>query len=125
APCVGKTLLPEEFVDWLEANDPSVAVAVAQCLPYGQRLTYWPMRALLFDLLGLSPDAQPETTRAEIRHWLGGARGGAAPGGDPVWAGGARGRAPRAARRAAGGDDRRRRAGARRSRRPVFGLASD
>ena len=109
APGVGKTRLLEEFLDRLEANDPSVAVAVAQCLPYGQRLTYWPMRALLFDLLELSPMPQPETT----------------PGGDPALAGRGRGRVRRTDRRAARGDDRRGGAGARRSRRPVLGLASD
>ncbi len=93
APGVGKSRLLEEFVDRLEANDPSVAVAIAQCLPYGQRLTYWPMRALLFDLLELSPD---DPTRDD-------------PGRDPALAGRVRGRVRRPDRRAARGDDRRRR----------------
>ncbi len=70
APGVGKSRLLEEFIDRLVAANPDVTVAVAQCLPYGQRLTYWPLRALLFDVLGLSGDAPPEALRSEVKAWL-------------------------------------------------------
>ena len=47
----GKTRLLEEFLAQLDAAD-GFQVATARCLPYGQTLTYWPLRGLLTDLLG-------------------------------------------------------------------------
>ena len=70
APGVGKTRLLEESVDRLRAGRPDVQVAIAQCLPYGQRLTFWPMRTLLLDLLELPDDLPPEALRRGIRSWL-------------------------------------------------------
>src|SRR5262249_20519044 len=47
----GKTRLLEEFLAGL---DPAAGwqVATARCVPYGQTLTYWPLRGLLDELLG-------------------------------------------------------------------------
>jgi predicted ATPase len=45
----GKTRLLEEFLSGVDAN---VRVATGRCLPYGQTLTYWPLRGLLEGLLG-------------------------------------------------------------------------
>jgi class 3 adenylate cyclase len=47
----GKTRLLEEFLAQL---DPTVGfqIAMARCLPYGDHLTYWPLRGLLEGLLG-------------------------------------------------------------------------
>src|SRR5579864_6835301 len=53
---VGKTRLVEEFLDWLPSLAPDAIVATAQCLPYGQQLTYWPMRQVLFALTGTSEE---------------------------------------------------------------------
>jgi class 3 adenylate cyclase len=64
---VGKSRLLEEFLDGLDAN---TCVAIAQCLPYGQRLTYWPMRAILLSLVGLADDASPEAVRDGLDAWL-------------------------------------------------------
>jgi class 3 adenylate cyclase/tetratricopeptide (TPR) repeat protein len=64
---VGKSRLLEEFMDRL---DPGVHVATAQCLPYGQRLTYWPMRAILLSIVGLGDDAGPEEVRNGTAAWL-------------------------------------------------------
>ncbi|HUG29410.1 MAG TPA: adenylate/guanylate cyclase domain-containing protein [Candidatus Limnocylindria bacterium] len=64
---VGKSRLLEEFLDRL---DPGVHVAIAQCLPYGQRLTYWPMRAILLSIVGLDDDSTPEALRAAVASWL-------------------------------------------------------
>jgi class 3 adenylate cyclase len=66
----GKTRLLEEFLDRLPtfATDPSVAIA--QCLPYGQRLTYEPLRAVLYRLLGIPDDAPVETTRERLFEWV-------------------------------------------------------
>jgi class 3 adenylate cyclase len=68
----GKSRLVEEFLSNLARNTPP-QVAVAQCLPYGQRLTYWPLRALLESIVGFSADSPPEDTRQAIRDWLGAA----------------------------------------------------
>ena len=47
----GKTRLLEEFLAGLDLAD-GWQVATARCLPYGQTLTYWPLRGLLDELLG-------------------------------------------------------------------------
>ncbi|HEX5451149.1 MAG TPA: AAA family ATPase, partial [Candidatus Limnocylindrales bacterium] len=67
----GKSRLVEEFLGRLGGIAPVSQVAIAQCLPYGQRLTYWPMRALLLDLVGLTEDeATPEAVRNRTGRWL-------------------------------------------------------
>jgi class 3 adenylate cyclase/tetratricopeptide (TPR) repeat protein len=66
----GKTRLVEEFMDWLPSLAPDAVVATAQCLPYGQQLTYWPMRQVLFTLTGSSEDAKPAEVRDAIGAWL-------------------------------------------------------
>ena len=67
---VGKTRLLEEFLDRLTSIAPRATVAIAQCLPYGQRLTYWPLRGVLYRLIGVSDDAMPAAVRGAIRAWL-------------------------------------------------------
>ncbi len=47
----GKTRLLEEFLSRLAPAD-GYQVAMASCPPYGQTLTYWPLRGLLGELLG-------------------------------------------------------------------------
>jgi class 3 adenylate cyclase len=66
----GKSRLLEEFLDKLETRAPDARVAIAQCLPYGQRLTYWPLRAVLYRLIGASEDAAPAAVRDAIATWL-------------------------------------------------------
>jgi class 3 adenylate cyclase len=48
---IGKTRLLEEFLAHLDPAE-GFQVALARCLPYGQTLTYWPLRGLLTGLLG-------------------------------------------------------------------------
>ena len=67
---VGKTRLLEEFLEHLPGIEPRAVVAIAQCLPYGQRLTYWPLRAVLFRLIGIADDAKPAAVRSAIHTWL-------------------------------------------------------
>src|SRR2546426_592208 len=67
---VGKTRLLEEFLERLPSIEPRATVAIAQCLPYGQRLTYWPLRGVLYRLIGVPEDARPQTVRYAIRVWL-------------------------------------------------------
>jgi class 3 adenylate cyclase len=64
---VGKSRLLEAF---LEGLDPTVRVAIAQCLPYGQRLTYWPMRSILLSIVGLGDESTPEAVRSALGAWL-------------------------------------------------------
>jgi class 3 adenylate cyclase len=64
---VGKSRLLEEFLDRLGSE---AQVAVAQCLPYGQRLTYWPMRAILLSIVGLADDTTADQTRTAVVRWL-------------------------------------------------------
>jgi len=66
----GKTRLLEEFLDRMPQSYADARVAVAQCLPYGQRLTYWPLRAVLYRLVGLADDATPVTVRERTAAWL-------------------------------------------------------
>jgi class 3 adenylate cyclase len=73
----GKTRLLEEFLEWLEGFRPETIVATAQCLPYGQQLTYWPMRQVLFTLTGVTEDASPAELLEATRGWL--AKAGADP----------------------------------------------
>ena len=65
---VGKSRLLEAFLEGLDA---AVRVAIAQCLPYGQRLTYWPMRSILLSIVGLGDDSTPEDVRTALAAWLG------------------------------------------------------
>ena len=69
-PGVGKSRLLEEFLDRLPTLTPDPIVALAQCLPYGQRLTYWPMRGLLLGLIGEPDDIEPDDLRRATRTWL-------------------------------------------------------
>ena len=66
----GKSRLLEEFLDRMGRFAPEATVATAQCLPYGQRLTYWPMRTLLLRLLDLPDEVGPESIRRATRAWL-------------------------------------------------------
>ena len=67
----GKTRLLEEFLSQTTATTPDVRVLTAQCLPYGQRLTYWPLRGLLLRLLELADDADADAVTAAAARWLG------------------------------------------------------
>jgi class 3 adenylate cyclase len=69
-PGTGKSRLLEEFIDRLPDLTPDASVALAQCLPYGQRLTYWPMRGLLLGLIGLPDDVSPDDLRSATHDWL-------------------------------------------------------
>lgn len=61
----GKTRLLEEFLKRLDPAD-GFQVAIARCLPYGQTLTYWPLRGLLTGLLGSEISREP--VRAAFEH---------------------------------------------------------
>lgn len=53
----GKSRLLEEFLAQIKPEE-GLRVASAQCLPYGETLTYWPLRGLLTQLLGNPPEKE-------------------------------------------------------------------
>ncbi|MBA3779087.1 MAG: AAA family ATPase [Chloroflexi bacterium] len=66
----GKTRLLEEFLSVLQRTVPDCLVATAQCLPYGQRLTFWPLRAILQRLVGAGDETPPERLRDALVQYL-------------------------------------------------------
>jgi predicted ATPase/class 3 adenylate cyclase len=64
---VGKSRLLEEFLGRL---DRETQVALAQCLPYGQRLTYWPMRSILLSIVGSADDISADELRNALLRWF-------------------------------------------------------
>jgi class 3 adenylate cyclase len=71
---VGKSRLIEEFLGRLDRpaldGGPAPRVALAQCLPYGQRLTFWPLRAIALAILGIPDDTPPDRLRDAFADWL-------------------------------------------------------
>ncbi len=61
----GKTRLLEEFLAHLDPAE-GFQVALARCSPYGQTLTYWPLRGLLTGLLGEEID-KPHVVNAFVQ----------------------------------------------------------
>ena len=66
----GKTRLVEEFLARLPADEGPPLVATAQCLPYGQRLTFWPLRAVLHRFVGLGDETPVDDLQARVAEWL-------------------------------------------------------
>lgn len=69
-PGVGKSRLVQEFVDRLPRKWVAARVLTAQCLPYGQSLTFWPLRGLLLDLLDLPEDSAGDEIQGALTGWL-------------------------------------------------------
>ncbi|MGH2465145.1 MAG: adenylate/guanylate cyclase domain-containing protein, partial [Candidatus Limnocylindrales bacterium] len=66
----GKTRLVEALLERLPEVAPGGTVAIAQCLPYGQRLTYWPLRSVLSRLVGIDDETTPDGARRKTTAWL-------------------------------------------------------
>jgi class 3 adenylate cyclase len=66
----GKTRLLEALVERLPELAENATVAIAQCLPYGQRLTYWPLRAVMHRLTGTTDDTPLDGLRSKTESWL-------------------------------------------------------
>ena len=69
-PGTGKSRLLEEFLGRLPQLAGDAVVAMTQCLPYGQRLTYSPLRPLLLRILDLPGDSPADMVRSTARAWL-------------------------------------------------------
>jgi class 3 adenylate cyclase len=68
-PGTGKTRLVQAFLDGVRDRESGASVAVARCAPYGERLTYWPLRSLLSQLTGGAPENEPPDQPA-VTTWL-------------------------------------------------------
>jgi class 3 adenylate cyclase len=64
---VGKSRLVEEFLAGL-ADD--ATIVRGRCLPYGEGITYWPVREAVTDAAGLSAGETPDAARERIRSLL-------------------------------------------------------
>jgi class 3 adenylate cyclase/tetratricopeptide (TPR) repeat protein len=61
---VGKTRLIREF----SSNTPAPAIVIrGRCLPYGQGITFWPLREAARDAAGIGTDDSQETAIAKLR----------------------------------------------------------
>jgi len=62
---IGKSRLAEEFAVRAEAS--GAAVYRGRCLPYGERIAFWPLREILCDVAGISLDDAARTARLKLR----------------------------------------------------------
>ncbi len=62
-PGTGKSRLAREFRARLPAE---ATYAYAHCPPYGETLAFGPLRELLVDIVGMSPEAPPEDVRRQV-----------------------------------------------------------
>jgi class 3 adenylate cyclase len=67
---VGKSRLVEEF---LAAHSDDAAIVRGRCLPYGEGITYWPLKQAIAQAAGLRGDETADEARARIRGLLGSA----------------------------------------------------
>jgi class 3 adenylate cyclase len=63
---VGKSRLVRELWQWLADQPEEPLRRVGRCLAYGEGTTYWPMREIVHEHLGLSESDRPETVRARL-----------------------------------------------------------
>jgi class 3 adenylate cyclase/tetratricopeptide (TPR) repeat protein len=66
-PGVGKSRLAEEFVASL---GPPVSVLRGRCLPYGEGITFWPIREVVSEAAGVLDEHSPEEAESRIRSLL-------------------------------------------------------
>jgi class 3 adenylate cyclase len=64
---VGKSRLVEEFVVQL---GPTATVVKGRCLPYGDKITYWPLRELIRDAIGAVESDSAEVSREKLTYFL-------------------------------------------------------
>ena len=61
---IGKSRLVEEFLNRIGSQDATGAVYSGRCLPYGQGITYWPLREILWAAAGIPlDDSAPAAAR--------------------------------------------------------------
>ena len=60
---VGKTRLVRDFMDRLASR---ARIISGRCLPYGEGITFWPLRGMIVAAAGIRDDDTPEEARARI-----------------------------------------------------------
>jgi class 3 adenylate cyclase len=63
---VGKTRLARELWAWLSVQPEKPLRRVGRCLAYGEGTTYWPIREIIQEHLGLTENDPPEIVRARL-----------------------------------------------------------
>jgi class 3 adenylate cyclase len=53
---IGKTRLVDELLRRIEGRNTATAIYTGRCLPYGQGITYWPLREILWAAAGIALD---------------------------------------------------------------------
>jgi predicted ATPase len=53
---IGKTRLVDELLRLIVGRDAATAIYTGRCLPYGQGITYWPLREILWAAAGIALD---------------------------------------------------------------------
>jgi class 3 adenylate cyclase/tetratricopeptide (TPR) repeat protein len=66
---VGKSRLTEETLERLGGRP---TILAGRCLPYGEGITFWPVREVVWQAVGVPADADAEGAREEIARHLGG-----------------------------------------------------
>ncbi|MEP7158188.1 MAG: adenylate/guanylate cyclase domain-containing protein, partial [Chloroflexota bacterium] len=69
-PGTGKSRLLSEFLDALSEGAARPLVVVARCLPYGERLTYQPLRQVANGIIGFDDDTPGDELLRGLRAWL-------------------------------------------------------
>ncbi len=65
---VGKSRLARELID--RAGD-DVQVLFGRCLPYGDGITFWPLRLMVIAAAGIREDETPEAAQAQLLSFIG------------------------------------------------------
>jgi class 3 adenylate cyclase len=76
---IGKTRLTEEFVARATAGSEGAAVYRGRCLPYGQGITYWALREILWSASGILLDDPGVEAAEKLRRLVHGLLDGSAP----------------------------------------------
>jgi class 3 adenylate cyclase len=67
---IGKTRLTEELVARAEAERSAIAVYRGRCLPYGQGITYWALREILWEATGILLDDPGAAAAEKLGHFV-------------------------------------------------------
>ncbi|HEX5616838.1 MAG TPA: BTAD domain-containing putative transcriptional regulator, partial [Solirubrobacteraceae bacterium] len=63
----GKSRLVEELLRRISAAVPDASIHAGRCLAYGDGLTYWPLRELLWSIAGIALDDSAATAAGKLR----------------------------------------------------------
>jgi class 3 adenylate cyclase len=64
---IGKTRLVDELLRGIVGRDAATAIYTGRCLPYGQGITYWPLREILWAAAGIALDDTAPAAAERLR----------------------------------------------------------